>query len=240
MKAAKDDVTNGPAVVSSPPQRATASYPPNGNWAGPVAYNETYYDAQGTFNVPTPYQSDGYYRVSSQWIGNGGNCGSGCGGQLVQAGTEVDTQGSSTYYDAWFELYPDQPYEIVISQLEIRLGDEMFVSISTTRHQSYIYVEDETTGGYYSVPPAYTADGCTCPSGEGIEEHSGTSGNDPMTFDNRVYFNGVAIAGSSGDQYIDNLPWYATAVTNGSGQIEALTSAPQGSGYYWVNRYNNN
>lgn len=77
-----------PGDANPPIVPVTHTYAP---WAAVVDDNQYYYGAQGTWIVPSPYKNDGQTRFASQWVGVGGNCGSGCGGELVQAGTDVET-----------------------------------------------------------------------------------------------------------------------------------------------------
>lgn len=223
-----------PLFSSSPPPSAAGTAQP---WAAIVGEAAPYSGIQGTWNVPSPYKTDAETRYSAQWVGVGGDCGSGCGGQLVQAGSEVDTYLGSVYYAAWYEVYPDQGQETRLTQFSPNPGDTMFVNISSSPSQSYIYIEDETTGAYVSVNPAATAAGCSCPSAEGVNENP-NGGTGPMTFTNSVYFNSVAPANSGGNYYINNGPWTSFNASDSSGNILAAATAPYGSGSFRVDRYN--
>lgn len=227
-------IVSPPLFSSSPPPLAASVAQP---WAAIVGEAAPYTGVQGTWNVPSPYKVDTQTRYSAQWVGVGGDCGSGCGGQLVQAGSEVDTYLGSVYYYAWFEVYPDQPYETRLTQIAPNPGDTMFVNITASPSQSYIYIEDETTGQYFSVNPASTAAGCSCPSAEGVNENP-NGGTGYMTFTNSVYFNDVAPQNAGGNSYINNGPWTSFNAVGSSGSTLAAATAPSGAGSFRVDRYN--
>jgi hypothetical protein len=195
---------------------------------------------QGEWFVPSPFANDGQLRLAVQWVGVGGNCGSLCGGQLVQAGSGVETYSGGTAYFTWFEVYPDQPLWTDLP-IGTTAGNLMFVSISAGTSQSYIFIENETTGSYEEVNPAATAAGCTCPGAEAIEEDpgNGSGGQYLMTFTNPTYFYNDAAVTNSGDAWINSLPWYGVAATDSRGNTLAYPTGLAGNGSFEVVRTGN-
>lgn len=207
-------------------------------WAGVMDPDDmTYSGIQGSWVVPSPFKTDGNTRYAAQWVGDGGAYGSGVGGQLVQAGSMVVTAGSAVSYYTWFEVYPDQPH-VIQTPVAVTAGQTIFVDISAGTTQSYIYLENESTGAYDNVPPADTAAGCTCPSAEAINENPGSNTN-LMAFTNEMHFSNDAATTTNGDEWINSIPWTAETATDSSGNTLAYASGLTGDGDFAVIRTGN-
>lgn len=238
-------VTKVPSDAPAPPSLKVTAYTNPGYsnpepWGGVVDSDQNqYYGVQGIWNVPSPFANDGQTRVAVQWVGVGGAYGS-SGGQLVQAGSMVETYSGGAAYFSWFEVYPDQP-SLHTTPLGVSPGDTMYVDISTSSSQSYVFLENETTGAYYTVPSGDTAAGCTCPSAEAVNEDpgNGAGGSYLMAFTNPVNFNGVSSTLSGGDEYINSIPWFALVATDSSGNELAVPVNLSGPGDFTVNRTGN-
>lgn len=208
-------------------------------WAGIVANNQQYYSVQGTWNVPSLSRIDSTSRAAVQWVGLAGVNGN---IQLVQAGSAVQTSGGSPTYYSWFEVYPDQPATNAVP-LAVSAGDTMFVDISATTTQSYIYMENESTGAYYIVPSQGIAAGCVCETAEAVEEDPGipysSTGSWPMAWTNPVNFTNTSASISSGSYWLNQLPYSAFEATDASGNLLAFPFYLQGGGDFNVYRTGN-
>jgi hypothetical protein len=149
------------------------------NWSGynqgTVEQNGKLFNAvSGTWVVPTATShKSGENEYSSSWVGIGGGCiTADCSvtdGTLIQAGTEqdVNSKGHASYSE-WWELIPAP--SVTISGLQVRAGDQMFVSISEVAPNSEVWtilVKNLTMGKSFSMTVPYTSTHATA---EWIEE----------------------------------------------------------------------
>jgi len=98
---------------------ATYSY----NWSGQIATGSTFSGVTADWVVPA-VQPTTAFEASGTWIGIDG--GPGSPASILQTGTGQATQRGSTYYYAWYEVYPNPP--VLIGS--VSPGDEMQASIS--------------------------------------------------------------------------------------------------------------
>jgi hypothetical protein len=245
MKAMKRDTANVAPTPDPFPAPIAGRAVTGGGWAGPFAFNDGYTQVQGSWNVPTPFSSDSHNRYSVQWVGLNGECDyGGCpnsGTDLVQAGSEVDTIAGTPMYYAWWEILPNYPsiQRVNLNDLTIYPGDTMFVSINTSSTQSNIFIEDETTRVGYPVPSQLTAYGCSCVTAEGVNERTANTDSGLMTFDNPVFFNGVAAADINGTKFINQFADATTSIYDGSNVLSYLVNGLGGigsNGNYEVDR----
>lgn len=99
------------------------------NWSGSVAFvggGDSFVYIVGRWTVPHVYPVPGVAgtQFSSAWLGLDGDGGS---DDVMQAGTESDSDGTCR---AWFEWAPDS--EHVISNLPVAFGDAMFLLLCNT------------------------------------------------------------------------------------------------------------
>lgn len=118
------------------------------NWAGYVDERPGIDSVSGTWIVPqvSLAASTG---ASSVWVGIGGSNSN----DLIQAGTEQDTERGRPAYYAWFEMLPDVAQRV---RLQVQPGDQLSVSISELAPDQWsIDIINATSGGEVRVPANY-------------------------------------------------------------------------------------
>ena len=131
------------------------------NWSGQLATGLTFTGINGDWTVPS-VQTTQYSGASATWIGIDG--GSSSPNSIIQTGTAQDTDGGSTLYYAWYELYPAAP--VLIGG--VSPGDQMQASIQIAGGHWTISINDLTSGSQSGVLPVnYSGPG---DSAEWIEE----------------------------------------------------------------------
>jgi hypothetical protein len=126
---------------------ATASADLSGNWAGNIAHNQTFTEAEAAWTVPSVSGSAG---DSSQWVGIG--LGSAPSVPLYQAGTESDGGGT---YTMWTEVVPQQSSEHPVAGLTVHAGDQVSVHIIINSTGASFHIRDDTNG-YDGYPNGWT------------------------------------------------------------------------------------
>jgi hypothetical protein len=89
---------------------------------------------------------------SSTWLGIDGSTNT----SLIQTGTEQgwNPGSSSAFYDAWFEILPADPTEIV--EFNVSPGDNIYASVSQISGSQWsIYLDDLNTGQTISQTQTY-------------------------------------------------------------------------------------
>ena len=82
-----------------------------------------------------------YGGISATWIGIDGGLGS--PNSIIQTGTQQETDGGSTLYAAWYELYPAAP----VTLGGVSPGDSMSASITHDGGSNWtISIADVSTG----------------------------------------------------------------------------------------------
>ncbi len=159
-------------VHTEPPQFVTSPGPHVGgvqnaaesfNWSGQYATGTTFSGIQGDWTVPT-VQPTQTLEATGTWIGiDDGSPAS--DGDIIQTGTAEQTQGGSTTYYAWYELFPSVP--VLIGQ--VFPGDQMEAQIIQNSGSSWtINIEDVSQAGdIASIPVTYDGPG---ESAEWIQE----------------------------------------------------------------------
>jgi hypothetical protein len=154
----------GNFVTPLKPHVAGSSYAAEStNWSGQISTGTTYSAIHADWVVPI-VQPTQYSGISATWIGMDG--GPGSPGSIIQTGTEQDTDGGSTSYFAWYELYPAPPVTIG----GVTPGDSMTASISQDSPGSsdwHVAITDISSGDSVSIPVTYNGPG---DSAEWIEE----------------------------------------------------------------------
>jgi hypothetical protein len=158
----------------------------------------------------------------------------------------VQTSASGTAYNAWFEIFPDQPAWTTVP-ITVSPGDVMFAAVYALQSSSIVFIEDTTTGAYDNVNPAATAAGCICATAEAIEEDpsfppptAGTGGIVPFAFVNWLHFLYVGMTASDGvSNYISNEPAFNLNATDVYNNVMAqpTTFLPGAGGYFGIYRY---
>lgn len=166
-------------ILKKAPTKVSESNYLGGAWAGAAtASGGPYTGVIGYWHVPTvskasepassypSYDSTvGIAYDSSTWIGIDGFDFTVVSNDVLQAGVEqyVDDSGNP-HYVAWYEWYapgnppPDYIYQTNITNLPVKAGDEMYVSVQyVSKTAGSIYISNVTTGKYCSLtlaPPS--------------------------------------------------------------------------------------
>ena len=110
------------------------------NWSGYADHRSTYKSVSASWTEPTGHCSGGQ-TFSSFWVGLDG-----FGSRTVeQTGSEVDCNGGSPRYFAWFEMFPAFPVNF---SNPVRPGDHFTASVTHTGGSSYTLVIKDTTRGW--------------------------------------------------------------------------------------------
>lgn len=117
------------------------------NWAGTYLQNTdisaspTFTSVAATMTVPIPTSSGTSAQAASAWVGIDGFTNTGA---ILQAGIDIVGYEGQSYYDAWYEWYPDNTIEF---DLDINAGDVVVVKVySTSESTGVAIIENETTG----------------------------------------------------------------------------------------------
>ncbi|RAH64849.1 A4/G1 family peptidase [Aspergillus aculeatinus CBS 121060] len=119
------------------------------NWAGAVLIGSGYSEVTGEFVVPavsSPRGGSGFGGGSeycaSAWVGIDGDT---CETAILQTGIDFCYEDGETYYDAWYEWYPDYAYDF--DNIDISEGDSIKVTVKATSDTSgTATVENVSTG----------------------------------------------------------------------------------------------
>jgi hypothetical protein len=131
------------------------------NWSGQIATGSTFDSVAGDWVVPTVRPTTPF-EASGTWIGIDGGASS--PNSVLQTGTGQNTQGGSTFYDAWYEVFPMPEVELY----RVSPGDHMRAAIGQASGTSWsVTITDETSGKSFVGPLTYTGPG---DSAEWIEE----------------------------------------------------------------------
>lgn len=127
------------------------------NWSGYVAATNltkptknSVSGVSGTWIVPT-ISSSSITTYCSIWVGiDGFNSPS-----VEQIGTEHDWSGGKQVHYAWFEMYPQYPYEI--NGFPVNPGDSISASVTYVGHNTFVMtIVNNTRKVYFNVPTSYT------------------------------------------------------------------------------------
>jgi hypothetical protein len=142
------------------------------NWSGQILSGSIYNDISGDWVVPAVDPTT-TLEASATWIGLDGAPNS--PSSIIQTGTAQDTQGGTTTYFAWYELFPNPA--VVLGS--VSPGDHMQASIVQNVGTTWtLAIADVTSGNSASGPLTYTGPGA---SAEWIEERP-TSSTNPQPY----------------------------------------------------------
>jgi hypothetical protein len=148
-KALSLGLVHAPRIALPGPAGANAGWSST-NWSGYALSGSGYTKVTGQWTVPAVSVTR-KSTYSSSWIGIDGFNNS----NLIQTGTEQDSIGGTTKYDAWWEILPAA--ETIIPSLTIHPGDKMSASIVKGSGTLWtISLSDTTTGQTFSIQKTYT------------------------------------------------------------------------------------
>jgi hypothetical protein len=184
------------------------------NWAGQIATGSTFTDISGAWVVPT-VRATTNTELSGTWLGI--DDGNGSPSSIIQTGTGQQTQGGSTLYFAWYELFPAQP--VILGG--VSPGDQMQAQVVQDSGTAWtINIADTTSLNSASIPVTYNGPADTA---EWIEElPSVSSGPQPplANFGSATFTQLALDAVDPGTTTIS-----PTDMIDGSGNIIAATGA---------------
>lgn len=135
------------------------------NWSGYAVTGSAFTYANGSWHVPQVSCAKTPNTVSAFWVGIDGYSNS----TVEQVGTESDCNGTTPVYYAWYEFYPKEPTEVVISSMSISPGDKMGGWVFYNGGNSFtVFIEDYTTGQAFTT--SKTISGAKRTSAEWIAE----------------------------------------------------------------------
>lgn len=127
------------------------------NWAGYIAANDlnnpatdSVTEVSGTWTIPCLYESE-HPTYSSIWVGIDGYT----SGTLEQIGTEQDWINGVQSNFAWFEMYPNPPFEL--GGFPVNPGDSMSAGVVYIGNDIFILSMINNTQKLYTIVPiSYT------------------------------------------------------------------------------------
>src|SRR5580658_1728208 len=121
------------------------------NWSGYAETAGGYTSVTGTWKVPTSKNKSGTH-FSAQWIGIDGDGND----DLIQTGTQVQYEGGSVSYGAWWEILPAS--ETPISD-PVRPGDTIKASITKESSGKWLIEISDGTKWSFSITKSYSGPG---------------------------------------------------------------------------------
>ncbi|KAI1786848.1 peptidase G1, partial [Ganoderma leucocontextum] len=116
------------------------------NWAGAIVSEKTatYKEVTGTFVVPTPKEPSGASGAhrAAVWVGIDGTT---CNSRIFQAGVDLNVDGSSVSYNAWYEWFPGPAGDF--SGITFKPGDTVTITLAATSKTSgTAWIKNHRTG----------------------------------------------------------------------------------------------
>lgn len=152
------------------------------NWAGMIAPGSTEHQISAQWVVPRVAPSSAP-RYSATWIGLGGFGSS----SLIQVGTNQDSLGAGSTYEAWYETFPSSQVELGA----VSPGDTIRASIAEVTAGTWsVSIDDLSSGLARSATVRYT--GATTPADWVEEAPTSLSGAvEPLADFGTAYFGGL-------------------------------------------------
>lgn len=153
--------TNAFGTTTTSPEVLTVTPAISPNWAGYVAFGETFTRVSGSWTVPTT-TCDGDFTGSVEWVGIDGVNGD---PTVEQDGTDSDCPFGNPDYVAWYEMngdtQDDGEYGGQIdatdcagnSSCPVAPGDAMSASVSVSGTTWTFTIDDTTAGWTFTSPP---------------------------------------------------------------------------------------
>ncbi|MGH3422136.1 MAG: G1 family glutamic endopeptidase [Streptosporangiaceae bacterium] len=192
------------------------------NWSGYAAASGTYKSVSATWNEPTGTCS-GSAKYSSFWVGLDGFSSR----TVEQTGSEVDCQGGSPRYFAWFERFPAFPVNFSNT---VRPGDHFTASVTHTSGNSYTLVIKDTTQGWTHTEHKSLASAKNSSAEVIAEAPSTSSGVLPLADFGKVHFTSSKVNGKP----MSNASPTKITMVNGGGRAKDSVSGLTGGGNFTV------
>ena len=114
------------------------------NWSGYAVTGSSFTVAKGSWTVPAVNCSQTPNTYAAFWVGIDGYSSS----TVEQTGTLAECSGSSAFYYAWYEFYPNPSYEI--TSVSVSPGNHISASVTYNGSEFTTTITNETTGHSYS------------------------------------------------------------------------------------------
>lgn len=114
------------------------------NWSGYAVTGSSFTVAKGSWTVPAVTCSKTPNTYAAFWVGIDGYSSS----SVEQTGTLAECSGSSAFYYAWYEFYPNPSYEI--ASVPVSPGNHISASVTYNGSEFTTTITNETTGKSYS------------------------------------------------------------------------------------------
>jgi hypothetical protein len=207
----------GPSIGSS---SSSGSYSADvsHNWAGNIAEDRDWTQAEGTWTVPLvsgPVES-----VSSQWVGLG--LGTSSSEPLYQLGSTSDTDNS---HNLWIEVFPEQTMQIKQSTA---VGHVIWVLVTMTSTGANFEITDETNG--WTATYKWTGVRDTPTHAEWIDErYTYEGGLPPFAKGNTAFTGAEAYSAATGWLTVGNTTHYDDNMYDCAGTLLASTGSITGT-----------
>ncbi|KAJ5175756.1 Aspergillopepsin-2 [Penicillium canariense] len=178
------------------------------NWAGVVREQPpasgTYTEVSATFNVPEPTATDnsGTTQAVSAWVGIDGDTYTQA---ILQTGIDAYISGGQTFFDAWYEWYPNAADNF---DIELTAGDVIVATVkSSSPSHGIAIIENQSTGD--SVTKSLSAPSTSATLGgqnaEWIVEDFNSGDNMvPLAAFDTITFSGAQAKGADGEYGVNN------------------------------------
>jgi len=175
-------------------------------WSGYAAHNATFTDVKASWIQPAAdcsglRQNTKTFAVI--WAGLDGFSSN----TVEQAGTELDCNGATPSYLAWYAFIPKTYVKLDQGTNPVQPGDQMSVEVSASGGTVTITLTDTTQS--WSISPQAPVGTDALSSAEWIVESLSTK----LTDFGSVTFTGATANSGSGDQAIDQGSWTTTRLT---------------------------
>ena len=213
LSSAQVHTSPGHFVTPPEPHVGGGSYTDeSSNWSGEVATGSTFSDISGDWVVPA-VRATANTELSATWLGI--DNGDGSPSSIIQTGTAQETQGGTTSYFAWYELFPAAPVFIG----GVSAGDQMEAQVVQDPGTAWtINIADSTSDNSASIPVTYSGLEDTA---EWIEELPSTSSGPqpPLANFGSATFTDLSLVDAGTPTYSP------TDMVDGSGNVIASTAA---------------
>jgi peptidase A4-like protein len=189
---------SGPAFAGAPVSdlhRIDKSRTDSTNWSGYAAYDATFSHVEGDWNVPTAdcSQMKGQQlSIAAVFVGLDGYD----SGTVEQGGTDTDCIGTTPYYTAWYEFYPERAFFLDPDVYPVDAGDHMHGEVSVSGGSVTVTLDNESSSDldWPFTSPSRPASGLDLSSAEWILE---APSNKLTKFSGMDFFNASATAGAT-------------------------------------------
>jgi hypothetical protein len=188
------------------------------NWSGYAAHSGTYTSVSSSWTEPTGTCTSGD-QYSSFWVGLDGYSSD----SVEQTGSEVDCDGSTPQYYAWYEMYPAYPVNFSNT---VKPGDHFTGSVTYEGSNEYQLTLSDTTQGWTQTENKTSTTGVRS-SAEVIIEAPYDGGVLPLADFGTVKFTATTVDGSS----IGSIKHNKITMADGSTKLDKISNLTGGTNF---------